>query len=98
MYSHLASNDQTGPLDFVDPSGWLRAATVTPLAGQYSTYGKQGSMPWIEIQTDAGPFRLNGVATDTFRIVGSGTMSYKLCNNGTQECADPVEIDYASSR
>jgi serine protease len=39
-----------------------------------------------------------GTATDTFRIIGSGTMSYKLCNNGTQECADPVEIDYASHR
>ena len=25
MYSHLASNDQTGPLDFVDPNGWFRA-------------------------------------------------------------------------
>lgn len=39
-----------------------------------------------------------GTATDTFRIIGSGTMSYKLCNNGTQECADPVEIDYASHK
>ncbi|MFC3814077.1 S8 family peptidase [Lysobacter sp. GCM10012299] len=39
-----------------------------------------------------------GAATDTFRIIGSGTMSYKLCNNGTQECADPVEIEYVSHK
>ncbi|RPE77007.1 S8 family peptidase [Vulcaniibacterium tengchongense] len=38
--------------------------------------------------------RNNGTAVDTFRIIGSGTMSYQLCNNGTQECADPVEIQY----
>ncbi|HET7715455.1 MAG TPA: calcium-binding protein [Bauldia sp.] len=62
MYSHLASNDSTGPLDFADPGGWFRAATVAPFAGSYSRYGKDGADPWIEIETDAGPFRLTGVA------------------------------------
>jgi len=42
--------------------------------------------------------RNTGANTDTFRIIGSGTMSYKLCNNQTQECADPVEIQYNSSK
>ncbi len=62
MYSHLASNDTTGPLNFTDPNGWFRTTLITPVAGSWSTYGKQGSTPWIEIQTHAGPFRLNGVA------------------------------------
>jgi Ca2+-binding RTX toxin-like protein len=62
MYSHLASNDQTGPLDFVDPNGWFLSTVVEPIAGSSSAYGKEGSIPWIEIQTYAGPFRLNGVA------------------------------------
>ncbi|MEI2455866.1 S8 family peptidase [Lysobacter firmicutimachus] len=42
--------------------------------------------------------RNTGANTDTFRIIGSGTMSYKICNNQTQECADPVEIQYNSSK
>jgi serine protease len=36
--------------------------------------------------------------TDTFRIVGSGTMTYKICNQGTSECSDEVSVDYASTQ
>jgi serine protease len=36
--------------------------------------------------------------TDTFRIVGSGTMTYKICNQGTSECSDEVSVDYASAK
>ncbi len=61
MFSHLASNDQTGPLDFVYPTGWFVSTVIEPIPGTWSTYGSQGSSKWIEIQTYAGPFRLNGV-------------------------------------
>ncbi len=36
--------------------------------------------------------------TDTFRIVGSGTMTYKICNQGTSECSDDVSLDYSSKK
>lgn len=36
--------------------------------------------------------------TDNFRIVGSGTMTYKICNQGTSECSNEVSVDYASTR
>ncbi len=61
MYSHLASNNQTGPIDFVYPTGWFVAVEITPIDGSWSAYGTQGSMKWIEIRTYAGSFRLNGV-------------------------------------
>ena len=41
--------------------------------------------------------RNRGSAIDTFRVIGTGTMTYTLCNNGTDECADPVSVDYDSS-
>ena len=36
--------------------------------------------------------------TDNFRIVGSGTMTYKICNQGTAECSNEVSVDYASKK
>ncbi|MFD0726556.1 S8 family peptidase [Lysobacter brunescens] len=36
--------------------------------------------------------------TDTFRIVGSGTMTYKICNQGTSECSDEVSVNYSSKK
>ncbi len=36
--------------------------------------------------------------TDNFRIVGSGTMTYKICNQGTSECSNDVTINYASTK
>jgi len=42
--------------------------------------------------------RNNFTFTDTFRIVGSGTMSYKICNQGTSECSDEVSVNYSSKK
>jgi hypothetical protein len=36
--------------------------------------------------------------TDNFRIVGSGTMTYKICNQGTTECSNEVSVPFASRR
>jgi serine protease len=36
--------------------------------------------------------------TDNFRIVGSGTMTYKICNQGTTECSNDVTVNYASAK
>jgi serine protease len=35
--------------------------------------------------------------TDNFRIVGSGTMTYKICNQGTAECSSDVTVNYTSA-
>jgi len=42
--------------------------------------------------------RNNHTFTDTFRIVGSGTMTYKICNQGTSECSNEVSVDYLSAK
>ena len=36
--------------------------------------------------------------TDNFRIVGSGTMTYKICNQGTTECSNDVTVNYTSAK
>ena len=36
--------------------------------------------------------------TDNFRIVGTGTMTYKICNQGTTECSNDVTINYTSAK
>ncbi len=36
--------------------------------------------------------------TDNFRIVGSGTMTYKICNQGTSECSNEVTVNYVSTK
>jgi serine protease len=36
--------------------------------------------------------------TDNFRIIGAGTMTYKICNQGTNECSDEVSVNYASTK
>lgn len=36
--------------------------------------------------------------TDNFRIIGTGTMTYKICNQGTNECSNEVSVDYASKK
>ena len=36
-------------------------------------------------------------STDTFRIVGTCTMTYKVCNFGTQQCSDDVSAEYTST-
>lgn len=42
--------------------------------------------------------RNRGSFVDTFRIVGTGTMTYKICNQGTDECSNEISVDYASTR
>ena len=36
--------------------------------------------------------------TDNFRIIGTGTMTYKICNQGTSECSNEGSVDYASKK
>ena len=42
--------------------------------------------------------RNNYTFTDNFRIVGSGTMTYKICNQGTTECSNDVTVNYTSAK
>ncbi|MDI9240434.1 S8 family peptidase [Lysobacter sp. LF1] len=86
-------------------ANWPRAVEAEAI--QLANHRTQVTLNWTHGKKNIDIYRNGailktvknkGTATDTFRIIGSGTMSYKLCNNGTQECADPVEIDYASHR
>lgn len=36
--------------------------------------------------------------TDNFRIIGTGSMTYKICNQGTSECSNDVSVDYVSAK
>lgn len=36
--------------------------------------------------------------TDNFRIIGTGAMTYKICNQGTAECSADVTVNYASTK
>ncbi len=42
--------------------------------------------------------RNNYLFTDNFRIVGTGTMTYKICNQGTSECSNEISINYVSTK
>jgi serine protease len=42
--------------------------------------------------------RNNYTFTDNFRIIGTGTMTYKICNQGTNECSNDVSITYTSAK
>jgi serine protease len=42
--------------------------------------------------------RNNYTFTDNFRIVGTGTMTYKICNQGTAECSNDVTVSYTSTK
>jgi len=59
MYSHLASNDVTEPLDF--KRGWMTDTVVALVGGGYAAYGTDKGKKWIDLQTDAGLVRLVGV-------------------------------------
>jgi serine protease len=55
----------------------------------------------VDIYRDGAIFasrRNNGSFTDTFRIVGTGTKTYKVCNQGTEECSNEVTIEFTSQR
>ncbi len=79
------------------------SATVTQLGNHRTrvqltwTNGKRQ----VDIYRDGAIFatrRNNGAYTDTFRIVGTGTKSYKVCNAGTAECSNEVTAEFASQR
>lgn len=89
---------------FVD-ANWPRgeAATVTQLSGHRTRVlltwdaGKRQ----VDIYRDGAIYattRNTGAYTDIFRIVGSGTKTYMICNKGTEECSDEVEIEFNSRR
>ena len=89
---------------FID-ANWPRGeeATVT----QLTNHRTRVLLTWeagkrqVDIYRDGAIFatkRNNGVYTDTFRIVGSGTKTYMICNKGTEECSDEVTIEFTSSR
>ena len=89
---------------FVD-ANWPRgeAATVTQLSGHRTRVlltwdaGKRQ----VDIYRDGAIYattRNTGAYTDIFRIVGTGTKTYMICNKGTEECSDEVEIEFNSRR
>jgi serine protease len=89
---------------FVD-ANWPRGeeATVTQLSGHRTRVlltwdaGKRQ----VDIYRDGAIYattRNTGAYTDIFRIVGSGTKTYMICNKGTEECSDEVEIEFNSRR
>lgn len=90
---------------FVDP-GWPRALAAE--AEQLNNHRTRVSLSWAEGAKFVDLYRNGAIlktvrnrnhsTTDTFRIIGSGTMTYKVCNNGTLECSDEVSIDFASQK
>jgi serine protease len=90
---------------FVDP-GWPRALEAE--ATQLNNHRTRVELNWAEGAKYVDLYRNGAIlktvrnrnhsTTDTFRIIGSGTMTYKVCNNGTLECSDEVSIDYASQQ
>jgi serine protease len=87
---------------FVDQNyPYKEAATVTQLDNHHT----QVNLTWQHGKKEVDIYR-NGqlynsrrnkfAFTDRFRIVGSGTMTYKVCNLGTQECSSEVSVEYKS--
>jgi serine protease len=89
---------------FVDANyPYKEAATVE----QLSNHRTRVVLTWQHGKRDVDIYR-NGMIyssrrnrftfTDNFRIVGSGTMTYKICNQGTSECSNEVSVNYASTK
>jgi serine protease len=87
---------------FVDQNfPYKEAASVVQLANHRT----QVNLTWKNGKKDVDIYR-NGqlynsrrntyAFTDRFRIVGNGTMTYKVCNLGTQECSNEVSVEYSS--
>lgn len=87
---------------FVDanyPRG--EAATVAQLSNHRTrvTLTWQRGKRHVDIWRDGAIYasrRNTGRFVDTFRIVDSGSKTYKVCNQGTQECSDEVTIEFRS--
>ncbi len=89
---------------FVD-ANWPRGeeATVTQLANHRTRVllTWEAGKRQVDIYRDGAIYatkRNNGSYTDTFRIVGTGTKTYMICNKGTEECSDEVTVEFTSSR
>lgn len=89
---------------FVD-ANWPRGeeATVTQLANHRTRVllTWEAGKRQVDIYRDGAIYatrRNSGAFTDTFRIVGTGTKTYMICNKGTEECSDEVTIEFTSSR
>ena len=89
---------------FVDANyPYKEAATVT----QLDNHRTRVLLTWQHGKREVDIYR-NGLiyntrrnrftSTDNFRIVGSGTMTYNICNQGTSECSNDVTVNYASTR
>lgn len=89
---------------FVDANyPYKEAATVT----QLDNHRTRVTLTWQHGKREVDIYR-NGLIyntrrnrftfTDNFRIVGSGTMTYKICNQGTSECSNDVTVNYVSAR
>jgi serine protease len=82
---------------------YKEAATVE----QLSNHRTRVTLTWKNGKRDVDIYR-NGMIfnsrrnnftyTDNFRIVGKGTMTYKICNQGTNECSNEVSVEYSSTR
>ena len=89
---------------FVDANyPYKETATVTQLANHKT----QVVLNWKHGKKQVDIYR-NGLIynsrrntftfTDNFRIIGTGTMTYKICNQGTAECSNDVSITYTSHK
>ncbi len=59
MYSHIASNDTTEPLNF--ENGWMTNTTIALVSGGVANFGTSEGKRWIDLQTNAQLIRLVGV-------------------------------------
>ncbi|MFZ2754911.1 MAG: S8 family peptidase [Lysobacteraceae bacterium] len=89
---------------FVDANyPYKQAATVEQLANHKTrvTLTWQHGKKQVDIYRNGLIYnsrRNNYTFTDNFRIVGTGTMTYKICNQGTAECSNDVTVSYTSAK
>jgi len=89
---------------FVDANyPYKQAATVEQLANHRTkvTLTWQHGKKQVDIYRNGLIYnsrRNNYTFTDNFRIVGTGTMTYKICNQGTAECSNDVTVSYTSAK
>ncbi len=85
---------------FVDP-GWARGLEAE--GENLGNHRTRVQLQWTKGKRQVDVYRNGqvmrtirnrGAYTDQFRIAGSGTMTYKICNTGTQECSNEASIDY----
>ena len=89
---------------FID-ANWPRSedATVTQLTNHRTRVllTWSGGKRQVDIYRDGAIYattRNTGAYTDIFRIVGTGTKTYMICNKGTEECSNEVAIEFTSHK